>query len=201
MATTNPMQLARGRIDSIRSILSDRDRTAVHLGAHPRAERPAALVLVVLVVASVLAAVVFSACTQAADLIGRASVIDGDTIEIHGQRVRLFGIDAPESRQFCEADGKRYHCGQQAALALADHIGQRTVSCERAGRRSYNRVVAVCYVGGEDLSGWLTLQGWAVSDRRYSLDYVDEEEAARAGGRGLWRGSFAVPWEWRRGHR
>jgi len=91
----------------------------------------------------------------ASDLTGRASVIDGDTIEIYGQRIRLFGIDAPESRQTCEADGQTYRCGQQAALALADEVGQRTVACEKRDTDRYGRIVAVCRAGGEDLNAWL----------------------------------------------
>src|SRR4029453_9677723 len=79
----------------------------------------------------------------ASDPTGRASVIDGDTIEIHGQRIRLFGIDAPESRQTCEANGQTYRCGQQAALSLADHVGQRTVACEERDTDRYGRIVAV----------------------------------------------------------
>jgi endonuclease YncB( thermonuclease family) len=135
---------------------------------------------------------------SAADLAGRASVIDGDTIEIHGQRIRLFGVDAPEARQTCDVDGKAYRCGQQAALALADHIGQRTVACEQTDTDRYSRVVAVCRVAGEDLGAWLVSQGWALAYVRYSREYVDEEITARAAKRGIWRGAFTPPWAWRR---
>lgn len=58
---------------------------------------------------------------------GVASVIDDDTIEIHGERVRLFGIDAPESGQHCIRDGIAYRCGKDAAFAFADKIGRRVV--------------------------------------------------------------------------
>ncbi len=133
----------------------------------------------------------------AADIVGRPSVIDGDTIEIRGQRVRLSGIDAPESKQLCKVDGRPYRCGQQAALALADKIGERTVRCEERDIDRYGRIVAVCYLGGEDLNAWMVIHGWAVAFRRYSIDYVDEEEKARQAHRGIWQGEFLVPWEWR----
>jgi hypothetical protein len=69
---------------------------------------------------------------------GTASVIDGDTIEIHGTRIRLHGIDAPESRQECaRPTGERWRCGQQAALALADHIGRSSISCVPRDRDRY----------------------------------------------------------------
>jgi endonuclease YncB( thermonuclease family) len=72
-------------------------------------------------------------------------VIDGDTIEIHGQRIRLFGIDAPESRQTCEAGGETYRCGQQAALAMSQFINQRTVICEQRDIDRYGRIVAILF--------------------------------------------------------
>ncbi len=69
-----------------------------------------------------------------ADVAGVASVIDGDTIEVHGQRIRLHGIDVPESRQLCRLDGKPWQCGKDAANALADKIARRPVTCEDLGR-------------------------------------------------------------------
>ena len=136
-----------------------------------------------------------------ADVTGRASVIDGDTIEIHGQRIRLFGIDAPESAQLCLAENKRWRCGQQAALALDDKIAGRPVACTEKDRDRYGRIVAVCRLAGEDLNAWLVTEGWALAYRRYSKDYVDEEETASAARKGIWRGTFVPPWNWRRGQR
>lgn len=137
-------------------------------------------------------------------IIGVASVIDGDTIEIHGQRIRLYGIDAPESSQLCaRRSGEPWRCGQQASFALADRIGRATISCQPRDQDRYGRVVAVCFKGGEDLNRWMVLNGWAVAYRRYSVDYVADEEAARRTQTNIWSGSFIMPEDWRvqqRGH-
>jgi endonuclease YncB( thermonuclease family) len=138
---------------------------------------------------------------SAADLIGQASVIDGDTIEIHGQRIRLFGIDAPEHDQLCGAGGNQYRCGQQAALALSDQIGSKSVDCVPRDVDQYGRVVAVCSAGGEDLNAWMVRQGWAIAYTHYSTAYVGDEDAAHLAGAGIWRGTFDAPWDWRRGQR
>src|ERR1700675_2193927 len=108
-----------------------------------------------LIVLSSLFVLSLGPALSAADLAGRASIIDGDTIEIHGQRIRLFGIDAPESRQTCDADGQTYRCGQQGAFARADRIGHRTVICEPRDTDRYGRIVAICRADGEDLNAWL----------------------------------------------
>jgi endonuclease YncB( thermonuclease family) len=132
------------------------------------------------------------------DIMGTATVIDGDTIEIHGQRIRLHGIDAPESDQRCtRPDGTSWRCGQQAALALADHIGTATVRCKPHGHDRYRRVVAVCFKGAEDLDRWMVANGLAVAYREYSLDYVADEERAKRVKLGIWSGSFDMPWDWR----
>ena len=132
---------------------------------------------------------------------GRASVIDGDTITIHGQRIRLHGIDAPESGQFCKVREKRTRCGQQAALALAGKIGNRTVQCEKKDIDRYKRIVAICRAGGEDLNAWMVAEGWALAYRRYSRDYVRQEDNASRSKVGIWQGEFIAPWDWRRGKR
>lgn len=132
-------------------------------------------------------------------IVGIASVIDGDTIEIHGKRIRLHGIDAPESSQTClDGAGQKWRCGQQAALALQDFLGHRTVTCEERDVDRYGRVVGRCLLGDVDINGWLVTQGLALAYRRYSRDYIAAETAARSAGRGMWAGTFEPPWEWRR---
>ena len=150
---------------------------------------------------ALIIALFFLATLALADVAGTASVIDGDTIEVHGQRIRLHGIDAPESRQLCRLDGKPWQCGKDAANALADKIARRPVTCEDLGRDRYKRIIARCTVAGEDLGQWMVQLGLALACRRYSLDYVDEEVDAQAARRGIWAGQFVRPWEWRRGKR
>jgi endonuclease YncB( thermonuclease family) len=135
-------------------------------------------------------------------IVGRASVIDGDTIEISGTRIRLHGVDAPESAQLCQnVDAKGYRCGQKAALALSDKIGTMNVSCEQRDVDRYQRIVAVCSLNGDDLNAWLVQEGYALAYRQYGSDYISEEDAARKTKRGLWAGSFTPPWDWRKGKR
>jgi endonuclease YncB( thermonuclease family) len=135
-------------------------------------------------------------------IVGKASVIDGDTIEIHGKRIRLHGIDAPEGRQPCkDATGKSYRCGQRAAFALADKIKSQTVHCDPNGKDRYRRVIAVCRLGAINLNGWMVSQGWAIAYRYYSKEFVSQEDEARKAKRGMWAGRFMRPYEWRKSQR
>ena len=132
---------------------------------------------------------------------GPARIIDGDTIVIEGQRIRLNGIDAPESRQTCIADGELWPCGQSATDALAAFIGGVPVSCQEQGTDRYGRAIATCSVQGEGIEAFMVRNGWALAYRRYSTEYVAQEKAAQDARVGLWRGAFVPPWEWRRGVR
>ncbi|KQO65811.1 hypothetical protein ASF20_21455 [Methylobacterium sp. Leaf88] len=127
-------------------------------------------------------------------IVGRPSVIDGDTLEVRGTRIRLHGIDAPESAQVCkDAAGKDYRCGQTAALALSDYIGKRLVTCDPRDTDRYGRVVAVCQAEAEDLNAWMVRQGHAIAYRRYAEDYANAELTAKALRWGIWAGTFQEP--------
>ena len=135
------------------------------------------------------------------DVAGPARVIDGDTFEVGSVRIRLFGVDAPESAQRCLAGSRRWPCGEQATRALVGRIDGRSVACEERDKDRYGRIVAVCRYGGQDVNAWLVREGWAMAYRRYSSAYAGEEASAKAAKRGVWRGEFVPPWDWRRGDR
>lgn len=139
----------------------------------------------------------------AQEIAGRASVIDGDTLEIRGERIRLFGIDAPETGQSCEdAAGNAYRCGQRAALFLADMLGSKLVRCVERDRDRYRRIVGECYSSdGTNVSAAMVVAGHALAFRRYSREFVADEDTARLARRGIWVGRFDAPWEWRRNRR
>jgi endonuclease YncB( thermonuclease family) len=124
---------------------------------------------------------------------GAARVVDGDTIEIREQRIRMWGIDAPELAQRCTEDGHLYPCGLDASQALRKRIGRKPVSCVRRDTDRYGRMVALCRADGIDLSRWMVQQGQAIAFRRYSLDYVEDEDRAREARVGLWAGEFQDP--------
>ena len=128
-----------------------------------------------------------------ADISGHARVVDGDGLEIGGQRIRLHGVDAFETRQMCGA----HACGRASADALRNLVGGRPVDCAEMDRDRYDRIVAVCHVGGEDLGAAQVRQGHAVAYTRYSQRYVMEERAARRDNAGAWAYGFTPPEAWR----
>jgi endonuclease YncB( thermonuclease family) len=138
-----------------------------------------------------------TACVPQERISGRAKVTDGDSFEIGATRVRLFGVDAPEGRQSCTRDGRSWACGDEAARKLKSLVGDRTVTCTKRDVDSYGRTVAVCRSGAADLNAEMVRSGLATAYRRYSSDYVDEENEARNARRGIWAGEFTNPEDYR----
>ncbi|MBU1211510.1 MAG: thermonuclease family protein [Alphaproteobacteria bacterium] len=135
---------------------------------------------------------------------GAARVVDGDTIDVAGQRVRLEGIDAPESAQTCPGRYARgmlgpWRCGVAASLGLAKLIGSQAVACESHETDKYGRLVATCFVDGRDINREMVRLGHAWAFVKYSTTYVAEEAAARSAKAGIWASiERAQPaWEYR----
>ena len=140
-----------------------------------------------------------SSAALADNFVGQASVIDGDTLEIHGTRIRLWGIDAPESSQLCRGeDSSQYRCGAQAANDLDTFIARRPVNCVPFSLDPYRRTVATCSVNGVDLGEWLVRNGLALDWPQYSKGrYNGAQRDAERTGRGIWKGSYVAPWLYR----
>ncbi|MDO8410967.1 MAG: thermonuclease family protein [Phenylobacterium sp.] len=139
------------------------------------------------------------AAASPAEFTGPARVVDGDTFSIGAERVRLWGVDAPEGRQVCQdAKGQRYACGDAARDQLVGLIGGRIVRCEIRDRDPYGRAASRCQAGSTDLGGAMVRAGWAVDYAQFSRGaYASAEAEARRARRGLWAGRFETPSTWR----
>ena len=136
-------------------------------------------------------------------LTGHPRIVDADTLAFGEERVRIEGIDAPETRQNCrDANGRTYACGKAATAALRARIGGEAVTCEGEERGRFGRLIGFCFfTDGTSLNEWVVRQGHAVAYRKYSTLYVEAEKAAKAERRGIWSGEFVPPWKWRKGAR
>jgi endonuclease YncB( thermonuclease family) len=133
----------------------------------------------------------------ASDPEGRARVRDGDSLDVGGVAVRLFGIDAPERGQNCDLDGTPWPCGTWAREVLERAIAGQTLRCSSHERDRYDRIVATCTAAGADIGRQMVLSGAAAAYTRYSDRYLPEEALARAAGRGIWGGRMVPPSEHR----
>ncbi|WP_221091181.1 thermonuclease family protein [Deinococcus aquaedulcis] len=146
-----------------------------------------------------LLALSFTASAQVpASITGIPTVTDGDTLQIRGTKIRLWGVDAPESSQTCTRSGQVYGCGRAAANALAQLVRNKNVTCTRKDTDRYGRMVAVCTVGAVEVNRWLVQQGWALPYLQYGGQvYVGSAQQAKAAKKGVYAGTYQDPWAYR----
>ncbi len=127
----------------------------------------------------------------------RVKVVDGDSLEIGGKKIRLLGLDAPEYFQECyDENGQSYTCGQESMAYLQKLVNVETgkgrkVICKKEETDRYGRDLSVCYVGNVNLNLKMVIAGWAIAyrDERYS----QAEKEAKKEKRGVWKGKFMRP--------
>ena len=125
-------------------------------------------------------------------------VVDGDTIHIGKIKYRFHGIDAPEMSQICKQNNKNIKCGLLSKVKLVEKINNQKVNCKKITTDRYKRIVAECFVNNESLSSFLVKNGYAFAYRRYSKQFVEDENFAKKNKLGLWAMEFQYPWDFRR---
>ena len=131
-------------------------------------------------------------------IFGKVRIIDGDTIHIKSNKIRLHGIDAPETKQTCKINDEVWFCGKQSTKELKNLINKQEVKCITNDVDIYNRFVAICYVNEININQWMVKSGWAIAYRYYSTDYIIEEKYARDNELGIWKSEFLKPYAYRK---
>ncbi|MDA9956279.1 thermonuclease family protein [Candidatus Pelagibacter sp.] len=125
-------------------------------------------------------------------------VVDGDTIHLNGEKIRFTGIDTPELKQTCIKEGIENPCGVTAKKILINKIANNTVECISEGKDQYKRILAECFVNNESLSSYLVRSGYAFAYRKYSKNFIPDEDYARINKLGMWSMEFDYPWDYRK---
>ena len=134
-------------------------------------------------------------------ILGKALIIDGDTIHIGENKIRLHGIDAPEYRQTCTIDNKMWDCGIESKIALENFILKKEVNCKIIDVDQYRRFVGICFLENQNINQYMVRNGWAIAYRYYSLKFVNDEEFAKKNKLGIWQGSFIEPYLFRKNNK
>ena len=146
----------------------------------------------------------------AEEIIGIPRIVDGDTVHIKEYKIRLEGIDAPEIRQKCKKEKlkissiigftfyKDYNCGEVSKENLEAKVDRSNIKCISSSKDRYERYLAKCFKDKINLNRWMVRNGHAVAYRRYSKEYIIDEEFAKENKLGLWRGKFLYPEKWRK---
>ena len=148
---------------------------------------------------SLVILLILSSDILANEISGFPKITDGDTIKILNKRIRFHGVDAPEKKQTCFKNLEEYSCGEEATAALIKKIDKRIVLCKVQNKLDkYKRYIGVCFAGEINLNRWMVRNGYAFAFRRYSRDYIEDENYAKKNKLGLWAGTFVRPEKWRK---
>lgn len=120
-------------------------------------------------------------------------VIDGDTFELNGKKIRLYGIDAFEKGQKCYKHNDEFDCGKLSTDYLSFLLTGKNIECNHQSYDRYSRSIAICKVDRIDVSKMMVRQGWAKAYRKYSSNYVQDEEFAQKEKLGAWSKEFISP--------
>ena len=129
---------------------------------------------------------------------GIAKILDGDTITINSNKIRLLDIDAPEWNQTCtNSHNQQYHCGIISKNKLKELTKNKIIKCIIFGYDYYNRLLGRCYHHSLDLNKAMVVTGWAIIGNSYS-NYRQEMLDAKKARRGIWQGEFITPRQFRK---